>query len=167
MQPLALIVAMSVPGRVIGRGGTLPWHFPEDMRFFRRTTTGHSVVMGRKTYESVGKPLPNRRCIVVSRSPGLVLEGCEVTPTLEEALDLARTTDPEPMVIGGGEIYRAALPLATRIYLTEVARDVSGDAFFPELDANVWREVERRPGEAPELRFVTLERIGIPGSPRP
>src|SRR5690242_9113295 len=101
MEPLALIVALSMPGRVIGRGGVLPWHFPEDLRFFRRMTTGHAVIMGRKTYESVGRPLPNRRCIVVSRSPGLVLEGCEVVSTLEAAIALARTTDPEPFVIGG------------------------------------------------------------------
>lgn len=167
---------MTVPGRVIGRGGTLPWHLPEDMRFFRRTTTGHAVIMGRKTYESIGRPLPHRRCLVVSRAPGLVLEGCEVFGDLDRAIAAARESDPEPILIGGAEIYRLGLPQVTRIYLTEVRRALSGDAFFPELEEGAWQEVERHAGESEDVAFVTLERRGehaivasssSPGSPRP
>lgn len=154
--PLSLVVAVGRNG-VIGREGKLPWHIPEDLKHFREITTGHAVVMGRKTYESIGRPLPKRRNIVISRTPGLTLPGCEVAPSLEDAIAMARKTDPEPMVIGGGEVFRQALPLATRIYLTEVDRDVEGDVYFPALDRREWRETERR--TSGELNFVTLERI--------
>jgi len=157
MDPLAVVVAVARNG-VIGRGGELPWHIPEDLRHFQRVTTGHAIVMGRRTYESIGRPLPRRRSIVVSRRPGLVIEGCEVAPSVEAAIALARTTDAEPRVIGGAGVYAAALPLATRIYLTRVERDVDGDVSFPSLDPAQWREVERRDGETPGVVFVTLDR---------
>ena len=157
MQPLALIVAMSKNG-TIGLGGALPWHVPEDLKHFKRITTGHAILMGRKTHESIGRPLPNRRNLVVSRTPGLVIEGCEVAASLEEAIRLARASDPEPIVIGGAELYRAALPLATRLYVTEIARDIDGDVKFPDFDPSLWRETDRRAGEAADVTFVTLER---------
>lgn len=154
--PLALVLAVSRNG-VIGKDGKVPWYIPEDLKHFRRVTTGHAIIMGRRTWDEVKKPLPNRRNLVVSRKEGLTLPGAEVASTLEEAIALARTTDPEPRVIGGAEIYRLALPLATKIYLTEVDRDVEGDTFFT-VDRSGFRETERRPGEEPGVTFLTLER---------
>ncbi len=157
---VSLISAMS-RNRVIGKGGTLPWDVPEDMKFFMRTTLGHAVIMGRKTYDSMGKPLPRRRNIVVTRSPDFHAEGTEVARTVEEAIALAKTTDPEPFVIGGSEIYRAALPLAQRMYITYIPIVIeAGDTFFPEFEAgpDAWREVARRRGETEGVEFVTYER---------
>jgi dihydrofolate reductase len=155
MDPLALVVAVSENG-VIGRDGGLPWHLPEDLKHFRRVTTGHAIVMGRRTWESIGRPLPGRRSIVVSRTPGFAPAGAEVAPDLDAALRLARTTDPEPRIIGGERLFAAALPRVTRVHLTRVHRVVAGDTFFPALDPAVWREVERR--EAEGLTFLVLER---------
>ncbi len=156
MEPLAMIVAVARNG-VIGAGNALPWRFPEDSRFFRERTTGHAVISGRKTYESIGKPLPNRRNIVVSRSPGLAIAGAEVAPSLEAAIALARTSDTCPFVIGGGELYAAALPATTLLYVTEIDRDFEGDARFPAIPPEL-EVVERRRGETPELTFVTYVR---------
>jgi dihydrofolate reductase len=147
------VVAVARNG-VIGKDGALPWRYPEDMRHFKRVTLGHAVIMGRRTWESIGKPLVDRRNIVVSRA---ALPGVEVVPTLEQALALARTADDEPRVIGGAGLYAAALPLATRLYLTEVEREVEGDTFFPPFDRTAWRETERRPGDG--VSFVILERV--------
>ncbi|MCL2723951.1 MAG: dihydrofolate reductase [Polyangiaceae bacterium] len=154
--PLALIVAVA-EGGVIGKDGKLPFRVPEDLRHFKNTTMGHAIIMGRKTYESIGRALPGRRNIVVSRTPGYSAEGCEVASSLEEAVMLARTTDEEPHVIGGGAIYEAALPFATRIYLTRIHARYEGDTFFPPLDRE-WREVARHRGESEGVEFVTLER---------
>lgn len=154
--PLVLVLAVSRNG-VIGKDGKVPWHIPEDLAHFRRVTTRHAIIMGRKTWDEVGKPLPKRRNIVVSRTPGLLLEGAEVVASLEEAIRLARTSDPEPRVIGGAEIYRLAWPLATKVLLTEVNRDVEGDTFFT-VDREGLRETERRVGQDPDVVFVTLER---------
>ncbi|MEO6420674.1 MAG: dihydrofolate reductase [Polyangiaceae bacterium] len=158
MAPLALIVAVSRNG-VIGKSGALPWHIPEDLKHFRRVTTGHAIIMGRATHASIGKALPNRRNIVVSRSPSFVAEGCEVAHGIDEAIALARQTDPEPVIIGGAAVYEEALPLATRMYLTELARDVDGDVRFPDFDRRAWREVSRTPGETADVSFVVLERV--------
>lgn len=157
-SPLALIVAMA-RGGVIGRGGRIPWRLPEDMRHFKRVTTGHAVIMGRKTYEDIGRPLPNRRNIVVTRNAGLRLEGCEIARGVDEAVALAREGDEEPFIIGGAEIYRLALPDVTRMHVTYIDREIAGDAIFPEYDRTAFREVERRAGESPEVTFVTLERV--------
>lgn len=155
--PLSLIAAIS-PDRVIGKAGGIPWHVPEDLKYFKRLTTGHAVIMGRRTWDEVGRPLPGRRNLVVSRQAGLALEGAEVFADLESAIAAARETDPEPMVIGGGAIYRLALPLATRIYLTEIPREVEGDTTFPDLDPGAWVERSRREGETPGIVFRVLER---------
>ena len=152
-----LIAAIAKNG-VIGKDGGLPWRIPEDLKHFKRTTLGHAVIMGRKTFDEVGRPLPDRRNIVVTRKQGLVLAGCEVVGSVEAAIELARATDPEPFVIGGAEIYRAALPYATRMILTELDRDAEGDTWFPAFDRSGWMEVERRAGETPGVTFVTLER---------
>ncbi|MEI8259669.1 MAG: dihydrofolate reductase, partial [Deltaproteobacteria bacterium] len=154
-EKLAIVVAAS-RGGVIGRGGALPWHYPEDLRHFRAVTRGHAVIMGRKTYQSIGRPLPDRRNIVVTRDATFSAPGCEVARSLDEAIALARATDPEPRVIGGAEIYAAALPLATVMYLTEVQLDVDGDVLLPAWDDGAWRETERR--ESGELVFRTLVR---------
>ncbi|MDB4935902.1 MAG: Dihydrofolate reductase [Labilithrix sp.] len=155
--PLAMVVAIGDNG-AIGKDGKVPWRIPEDLKHFKNVTMGHAIVMGRKTWDEVGRPLPGRRNLVVSRQPGLVLAGAEVFPTLDAAIAAARTTDAEPHVIGGSTIYEAAMPLATRIHLTEVHRKVEADTFFPPFDRSVWREVERRPAETEGVEFVTLER---------
>jgi dihydrofolate reductase len=154
--PLALVVAVAKNG-VIGQGGALPWHLPEDMKHFRALTTGHAIIMGRKTYESIGRPLPKRRNIVVSTQRDLHAPGCEVAPDFPSAVALARTDDACPFVIGGAAIYAEALPVATRVFLTEVDREVEGDVRFPPLPA-AFEPVERREGATPELTFVTYER---------
>jgi len=155
---LALIVAVSRNG-VIGRDGDLPWHIPEDLKHFRRNTVGHAIIMGRKTWDSIGRPLPKRRNIVVTRKRGMVLEGAEVVHSLGEALDLAREEDPEPRVIGGATLYREAFPSATRLLLTEVQRDVEGDTYFPDWNEADWEEVAREPGLSEDVVFRELRRI--------
>jgi dihydrofolate reductase len=155
MAPLALVVAIA-DGGVIGKDGTLPWRIPEDLQHFKATTMGHAIIMGRKTHASIGRPLAGRRNIVVTRTAD-GFDGCEKAASLEEAIALARTTDDEPRIIGGAALYEAALALATRVFLTEVHRQVEGDAFF-HLDRSGWREVERRPGTSEGVEFVTLER---------
>jgi len=156
--PLALIVALS-RNRCIGRDGTLPWHLPEDLAHFRRTTLGHAVIMGRRTWDSVGRPLKKRRNIVVTRREFPQTPGVEAALTVEAAVEMARQTDPMPFIIGGAVIYEAALPWTTRIYMTRVDWDAEGDTFFPALPEDGWREVEARAGETPGVTFVTLERI--------
>ena len=155
-KPLSMIAAVA-KNKVIGNHGKLPWHVSEDLKFFKSMTTGHAIVMGKKTFDSTGKPLPNRRNIVVSRS-ATAIDGAEVTGSIDEALARARETDAEPFVIGGGEIYRAALPFATKLYITEIDQEPEGDAFFPDFDRSEWKETERRAGETPGVTFVTLER---------
>ncbi|MFW5877337.1 MAG: dihydrofolate reductase [Myxococcota bacterium] len=161
MPPLALIVAMA-RHRIIGRGNDLPWRVPEDLAHFRRVTTGHAIIMGRRTHESIGRPLPKRRNIVVTRQTDLRIDGCDVVHSLDEGIRLARQGgDDTPIVIGGAHLYAEALPRATRLYITEIDRDVEGDVRFPAFDRTAFREVERRPGESPDVSFVTLEREGV------
>ena len=152
---LTLIAAMS-SNRVIGAAGALPWHEPEDLRFFKHTTAGHAVIMGRKTWDALGRPLPKRRNLVITRQTGFAAPGAEVFATLDAAIASARQSDSEPMVIGGGEIYRQALPMATCIHLTEVRCEVAGDATFPELDPAVWTVASER--ESGRLVFRTYTR---------
>jgi dihydrofolate reductase len=154
--PLALVVAIG-KNHVIGASGKIPWDLPEDRRYFRSVTTGHAVILGRKSYEEIGRPLPNRRNIVISRTAGFAPPGCEVAPTVDAAIALARTTDDEPRVVGGANIFREALPRATKIFLTEVDLAPDGDVIF-ELDRNGFVETERRRGEDPRVTFVVLER---------
>lgn len=155
MKGLALVVAVGRNG-AIGLDGKLPWRISEDMMHFKRVTVGHAVIMGRKTWDSIGKPLVGRRNIVVSRT-ATDIPGVEVVRTVEDAIAKAHEQDDEPRVIGGAEIYRLTLARATKIYLTEVDRDVAADAFFT-FDRAGWREVERRSGEDPTVSYVTLER---------
>ncbi len=157
MRRLAIIAAVARNG-VIGRDGDLPWRLPEDLRHFKRTTKGHAVIMGRKTWESIGRPLPGRTNIVVTRQSDYAASGCSVVPSLEAALELAWRSDEQPFVIGGAGLYAAALPLATKLFLTEVHEEVEGDTHFPAVDPDQFREVERRPGDG--VSFVTWERSG-------
>jgi dihydrofolate reductase len=158
---LALIVAVA-QNRVIGREGALPWRIPEDLRRFRALTTGHTVVMGRRTWESLPHPLPGRQNIVVTRDPAYRAAGAIVARTLDDAL--ARAECPPPVFcIGGGELYRSALPVSQVAYVTEIARTFEGDATFPALDPREWRETAREPHvqeDGPPLHyaFVTYER---------
>jgi dihydrofolate reductase len=140
---IALIAAVAQNG-VIGSGGEIPWRLPSDFAFFKRITLGKPVIMGRKTFESIGRPLPGRTNLVVTTRPGYQPEGVEVVPSLEAALDRAReitTRDgaEELMVIGGGEVYRAVIGRADRLYITHVAVSPEGDARFPEIDPGVWQ----------------------------
>ncbi|MFA7290807.1 MAG: dihydrofolate reductase [Rhodocyclaceae bacterium] len=141
MTTLSLIAAMANQ-RVIGRDNTLPWRLPEDLQHFKRTTLGKPVIMGRKTWESLGRPLPGRRNIVVSRNADYQPVGGERVGSLEAAIAATADVD-EAFVIGGAELYRQALPLVQRIYLTEIAGDYAGDAYFPEFSATDWHEMSR------------------------
>lgn len=147
---LSLIAAMS-QNRVIGRAGGLPWKLPDDMKFFMRTTTGHTILMGRKTWESFpgGKALPNRRHLVISRQPDYIAQGAEVVATLDQALKLA-AGDGEVFVIGGGQIYEQAIRRAQRIYLTLVHGEVEGDVLFPRIDPLRWSIVDKQHHPADE-----------------
>ncbi len=144
MSRIALVVAVARNG-VIGREGGLPWHISSDLKRFKAITMGKPMIMGRKTWESLPKkPLPGRHNIVITRQPGYQAPGASVITSAEEALQLARSGDPEEIaVIGGGEVYRMFLPLADRVYLTEVDIAVEGDTFFPELASSEWCETSR------------------------
>ena len=162
-MPLALIVAVAKNG-VIGDRNHLPWHLPDDLKRFRRLTTGHAVIMGRKTWESIGKPLPERQNIIVTRDANYRAPGAEVASTLAAALALVRMPPPA-FCIGGGELYRIALPQATTLYVTEIERAFAGDVAFPALDLSQWRETSREQmtstGPDPfAYAFVTRERRG-------
>ena len=154
-QPLTMIIAIARNG-VIGKDGGMPWpRIPEDLRHFKAATMGHACIVGRKTAETL-PPLPGRSMVVLSHA-GRAYGFTSDATTIEAALDAARETDPHPIVIGGAEVYRAALPFVTRILLTEINADHEGDVFF-HLDRTGWRETERRAGETPGVSFVTLER---------
>ena len=144
--------------RVIGKDGGMPWHIPEDLKHFRRVTMGHAIIMGRKTHESIGRALPRRRNIVITRKRDAVFEGCDVAHSIEDAIAMARAGgDDEPRIVGGGVIYEAALPLATKLYVSEVALDVEGDTHFPRFDPEQWTETERRTGEGVVYRTLELK----------
>jgi len=144
---LSLLVAMS-ENRVIGKDGALPWHLSADLKRFKRLTMGHTLVMGRRTHESIGQPLPGRRTIVLTRQTVYSPEGVETASNLATALELA-AEDSEVFVVGGAEVYADALPEADRIYLTRIHAQFEGDTSFPPLDKSVWRlvESERHPAD--------------------
>ncbi len=159
--PIVLVVAVADNG-VIGRDGTLPWHLPDDLKFFKAVTMGKPLLMGRRTFESIGKPLPGRRNLVLTRGAAAFPAGVEAVASIDAALALLPDT-PELCVIGGATLFAQTLPLARRLYLTEVHGAVAGDVHFPHWDRADWRETERREHPADErhlyaMSFVTLER---------
>ena len=141
MNNLSIIVAVAENG-VIGHQNALPWHLPEDLKNFRTLTTGHHIIMGRKTYESLGRLLPGRTTVIVTRNPSYKIEGALIAHNLEAAIDLCQH-DTEVFLIGGAELYLAGLSLASKLYITEIALAPAGDAFFPEVNAKVWSEISR------------------------
>ncbi|GAA3412679.1 dihydrofolate reductase [Paenibacillus hodogayensis] len=144
---VSMIVAMD-RNRLIGADNRLPWRLPADMAFFKQTTMGHPVLMGRKTYESIGKPLPGRLNIVLTRDPNFSAEGCEIARTVDEALRIAG--DRELFVIGGAQVYELFAPIAMKLYVTQVEGDFAGDTHFQEIDENEWELAESRPGVVDE-----------------
>ena len=141
MKNLSLIVATSI-NHVIGVNNTLPWHLPEDLKRFRALTSGHHIIMGRKTYASLGRLLPNRTTVIVTRNKHFNVEGAIVAHSLPAAID-ACGADDEAFIIGGAELYAQGLAFANKLYVTEVALTVEGDAFFPPIDKNMWQETSR------------------------
>jgi dihydrofolate reductase len=165
--PRVSIIAATARNGVIGRNNGIPWRLPDDLSRFKQLTSGHPVIMGRKTFESIlamtGKPLPGRENIVVTRSAGYPRAGCRVVHSLEAALAEAGKAN-EAFVIGGAELYALALPLAQRLYLTEIDADFEGDAVFPRFDRSAWSEIAReprRPAAEGSFRydFAVYERI--------
>jgi dihydrofolate reductase len=165
---LSLIAAVAANG-VIGRNNNLPWHLSEDLKYFKRTTMGKPILMGRLTWESIGRPLPGRTNIVITRQPNRAIEGVKTVSSLAAAMELAEAIgeidgSDELVVIGGGQIYAEAVPLAQRMYLTEVHADVTGDAWFPDWERSEWREISREhcPAVEPnpyDYSFVVYERV--------
>jgi len=159
---IAFVVAVAENG-VIGRDNQLIWHLPADLRHFKELTLGHPIIMGRRTFESIGRPLPGRTNIVVTRHLDWQAKGCTTAYSVPTALELAQQSDEQVFVIGGAEIYRQALPAADTIYLTEVHHSFEGDVIFPEINHSEWRESTRERHEPDEKHayaysFVTLQR---------
>ncbi|GAB2560246.1 dihydrofolate reductase [Spirosoma aerophilum] len=163
---ISLISAVAQNG-VIGRNNDMPWHLPDDYAFFKRKTSHHPIIMGRKSLDALGKPLPNRTNIVITRNTNFTAAGTLVVHTLEDALAEAKKADgatDEIFVIGGAEIYKMALPIATTLYLTEIHRNYEGDAYFPTFDKSEWTEVSRQPHPTDERHaaafdFVEYEKV--------
>jgi dihydrofolate reductase len=153
-----IIIAAMAANRVIGRGNTIPWHLPEELQWFKATTMGHVLIMGRKTHESIGRPLPGRRTIVISRNPDLRLPGCTTARSLDQALKLCAGHD-KVFIAGGAQIYALALPLADTILLSILTQEIAGDTFFPPVPAEEFTEIARRtiPGPIPYTR-ITYQR---------
>ena len=158
--PLVSVVAALARNRVIGSNNTLPWRLPEDRKHFEALTLGHHLIMGRKTYESIGRPLPGRTTVIVTRDPAYRAPGCLLAASIDAAID-ACGADPELFFVGGAQLYAQVLPRADRLYLTEIQADYAGDAWFPEFDPALWRECERRENIGQEglvYHFVTYRR---------
>lgn len=159
---ISLIAAMTAQKRVIGFKNKMPWNLPEDLKRFKRLTSGHMVIMGRKTFESIGRPLPNRENIVISRQNGFVVPGARVVGSLDQAFELQESPKDEVFVIGGAEIYRLALPHADRLYLTLIHKEFEGDAHFPDWESfakwNILERVENQEGTL-DTTYLTLKKI--------
>ncbi|MVM36556.1 dihydrofolate reductase [Spirosoma sp. HMF3257] len=161
---ISLIAAVAENG-VIGLNNDMPWHLPDDFAFFKRKTSHHPIIMGRKSLEALGKPLPNRTNIVITRNPDFTADGVTIVHTLEDAIANTKAINQmEIFIIGGAEIYKLALPLATTLYLTEIHQAYEGDAYFPDFDKSEWQEVSRKPHPADERHavafdFVEYERV--------
>jgi len=156
------IIAAIAHNNVLGKNNQLIWHLPADLKRFKKTTFGHCVIMGRKTYESLGKPLPNRTNIVITRDKNFKADGCVIVHSLNEAIKEAKTDD-NPFILGGANIYKQAITLADVLDLTFVHHNFEGDVFFPEIDRSVWKEASRQDFKADtknkyDYSFVRFER---------
>ncbi len=159
---MIIIIAAIAQNNALGKDNQLIWHLPADLKRFKKVTSGHHVIMGRKTYESLGKPLPNRTNIIISRNKNFIAEGCIVKNSLEDAIESAKK-DSTPFILGGAEIYKQALEFADILDLTFVHHDFEADAFFPEIDPDIWAETSRQDFKADEKNkydysFVTYKR---------
>ncbi|MBA4739515.1 MAG: dihydrofolate reductase [Burkholderiales bacterium] len=156
------IIVAQAKNRAIGINGTLPWHLSADLKRFKQLTSGHTIIMGRKTWDSIGKPLPNRHNIVITRVHGLILEGAQTVTSLEAAIDVA-SNESEKFIIGGAEIYNLAMPIVDTIEMTLIHEDIQGDTYFPPVDSNTWRESNRSEHQdnksGLDYSFVTYKRI--------
>ncbi len=161
MAIISIIVAMA-QNRVIGANNTMPWRCPEDLKYFKSLTMGHHMIMGRKTFDSIGKPLPGRVSVIVTRNRDLKIEGCIMAHSLDEAIAVCKD-DNEIFIVGGAELYALALPMVNKLYITEIQQEFDGDTYFPEFDETKWLEIarEERHQDAPQplsYHFVTYLR---------
>jgi dihydrofolate reductase len=161
---VTLIAAMA-QNRVIGKDNSLIWHFPDDLKHFKKLTSGHHIIMGRKTFESVGRPLPNRTNIIITRQKDYHAEGCLVADSLDAALALVEN-DEQPFIVGGAEIYKLALEKANTIELTLIKADYEGDTYFPEFDTSVWKLARGEKKEADDkhahpFEYLTYKKISL------
>ena len=157
------IIVATAEDHAIGKDNQLLWHLPADLKHFKNLTSGHPILMGRKTYDSIGRPLPKRSNIVISRNPDLEIEGCLVFSSIEKGLEEAKTINEDVFIIGGAELYKMALPLTDKIYLTLVHEKFEADTFFPEIKEDEWLEESREKHESDEKNphaysFITLSR---------
>ena len=150
-----ILIAAMAKNRVIGRGNAIPWHIPGEQQRFKALTMGHTLIMGRKTFESIGRPLPGRKSITITRNSGYRAAGCSVAPSLTAAIALCPDTE-TVFIAGGGEVYREALPLAEAIYLTVLDREVEGDILFPEFDPRQFSRISEERVESPEPYTFTI-----------
>lgn len=162
-RPRVSVIAAVARNRVIGVDNRLPWHLPEDLAHFKAVTLGHPVLMGRKTFDSLGRPLPGRSNVVITRNRDYRPDGAKTAASIDAALELCAGSD-EVFFIGGAELYAQVIPLADRLYLTEVDIDAEGDAWFPEYDGSAFRETAREShtgsrGDALKFDFVTYDRV--------
>lgn len=155
MTILSMVVA-TANNRIIGKDNDMPWHLPADLAYFKKTTLGKPVIMGRKTFESIGRPLPGRHNVVISRDSNYQADGIDTVTTVDAALALVKDED-EVMVIGGGAIYAHCLPAATRLYITHIEAEIEGDTQFPFYDENVWKKVSSEKRLADEKNKYNLE----------
>ncbi len=165
MKPKIALIAAMAQNHTIGVNNTLPWRIPADLQHFKRLTLGHHILMGRKTFDSIGKPLPQRTTVVITRDPNLRLEGCLIANSLEAAI-AACAGETEIFIVGGAEIYAQALSYADTLYLTEIQQDVVGDAHFPAFKRSEWQEVSRETHqqETPQAlcyHFVCYQRLEV------
>lgn len=152
---MVILIAAMTRDRVIGKGNRMPWRIPEEFKHFRKLTTGHTLIWGRKTFESAGR-LPKRNIVIVSRSLPAETEGVDICRTLDEAIQKARSYGKDIFIAGGAEIYRQALPLADKLYLSYVKKDYDGDAYFPEFDESEWEIIKQE--DHPDFTFVAYRR---------
>lgn len=162
MPSLIILVAYAVENRVIGINNTLPWHLSGDLKRFKSLTMNKPIIMGRKTWESIGRPLPGRRNIVITRKQGYTAEGADVVNSLDAAIELAFESSQTAFVIGGEQVYAQAIEKSQQVMATEIHETVDGDAFFPDLDEQLWRETSREPQpeeNGMKYDYVVYERI--------